>query len=205
MGRSAQDDSGRSAQDDSGVHHPRRGMTVIELITVLVIVGTMMAIVLPRFKMSPRQSTQTQAFQIAQDLELVRTRALSTRSRARICFQDLSNRGWGSFLDHNRDGIIVENGTERTAAAAFGHRDLPAGVKYGRGTAPPAPNDTFGGSTISFVNHWVEFDARGLLVETGQTATIYLQNEQDPSAVNAVQMSPAGNVRIWTYLNSQWQ
>jgi prepilin-type N-terminal cleavage/methylation domain-containing protein len=184
--------------------HLRRGMTLMELITVLVIVGSMLAMVLPRFKISPRQTTQAMAFQIAQDLELVRTRALSTRANTRICFQD-GARGWGSFMDHDRDGIIAENDTERTAAAAFGHRDLPQGVSYGRGSAPPAPNDAFGHSNISYVNHWVEFDTRGLLTERGQTATIYLVNDSDPTAVNAVQLSPAGSVRIWTWMNNQWQ
>jgi type II secretory pathway pseudopilin PulG len=182
----------------------RVGMTIMELLAVLVIVGSLLAMVLPRFTISPRQSTQAMAFQIAQDLELVRTRALATRANTRICFQD-GSRGWGSFLDHDRDGSIAENDTERTAAAAFGHRELPAGVNYGRGTAPSAPNDSFGGSDISYVNHWVEFDTRGLLTERGQTATIYLVNASDPTAVNAVQLSPAGNVRIWTWMNNQWQ
>jgi type II secretory pathway pseudopilin PulG len=180
-------------------------MTMLELLVVLAVIGTMAGIVLPRFKLTGRQAAQTAAFQIAQDLELVRTRALATRARTRICFQDGSNRAWGSFADHDRDGLIAENETERTAAAAFGRRTLPVGVSYGRGNAPPAPNDAFGRPDISFVDHWVEFDSRGLLVETGQTATIYLRNDRDPNAVSAVQMSPAGNVRIWTWRDAQWQ
>jgi type II secretory pathway pseudopilin PulG len=181
----------------------RRGASIIEMITVMVIIGAVMAIVFPRLSVSPLQHTKTAAQQIAQDIELVRTRALSSRSFARISFVDGAG-GWGAFLDDDRDSVITGTEPERNAAAAFGHRDLPSNVLFGRGTAPPAPRDDLAAGPISFVSPWVDFDPRGLVAASGQTATIYLESLTDPNAVSAVQLSPAGNVKVLTYRDGQW-
>jgi prepilin-type N-terminal cleavage/methylation domain-containing protein len=181
----------------------RRGVSIIEMITVMVIIGAVMAIVFPRLRISPLQQTKDAANQIAQDIELVRTRALSTRSFVRISFVDGPG-GWGAFLDDDRDSVITGSDTERNAAAAFGHRDLPTGVLFGRGTAPPAPRDLIASGPISFANPWVDFDPRGLVAASGQTATIYLESLTDPNAVSAVQLSPAGNVKVLIYRGGSW-
>jgi type II secretory pathway pseudopilin PulG len=183
---------------------PRRGITVVELIVVMVIIGAVMAIVFPRLTVSPRQRTMAAVTQIAQDIEVVRTRALATRSRARIAFNDGPG-GWGAFVDDDRDSVITGTDDERTAAGVFGHRELPEGLVFGRGSAPAAPRDLLATGAISFVSPWVDFDPRGLVAETGQTATIYVESLSDASVVGAVQLSPAGSVRVLTYRDGQWQ
>ena len=61
----------------------RRGFTLIELLMVVVVVGVMMSIAVPRLRITPETEVQLAAMQLAQDIDLARTRALSTRSASR--------------------------------------------------------------------------------------------------------------------------
>ncbi len=71
----------------------RKGFTLIEAITVVVMVGLMMAIGIPYLRISPYREVRNAGMQLARDFEAVRTRALATRSAARIVF-DPSGAGY---------------------------------------------------------------------------------------------------------------
>lgn len=175
----------------------RRGFTMIELIAVVTIVGVVMAIAAPRFRLSRATAVQLAGQQLAQDLDVSRTRALATRLMARVSFRDTQRR-YGGYLDHDGDGQFSQSATEWQALRAFGERTLPPGVKFGRGVAPALPDDPSSGD-ITFANGYVEFDTRGLVVPSNTGGVIYLTNEADPSAVVAVAVSPSGNTRYWTW------
>jgi len=185
-------------------HRARRGFTMVELLTVVAIVGIMMTIILPKFKVSEKTEVQLAGMQLAQDLDVSRTRALSTREMVRVAF-NTSTRKYGGYLDDNGDGIIVESDAEWQALRGFGVRELPDHVQYGRGAAGPIPGDAASGA-VTFPSTRIEFDSRGLTTPMGTRGVVYLANDNDAYAVVAIQVTPSGNVRFWTYKQSGgWQ
>ncbi len=183
--------------------HRRDGFTLIELLMVVAVVGIMMGIVMPRFKISPETEVQLAAMQMAQDVDLARTRALSTRSLSRVTFGS-GTLDYSGYLDDDDDGTIGQTEAERLALRGFATRPLPARIEYGRGVASAVPDDAAGG-VITFDGERVDFDARGLTVPMGATGTVYLRHENKASAVAAIVVSPAGSVRLWTWRDGEWQ
>ncbi len=182
----------------------RRGFTIIELLAVVAIVGIMMAIILPKFRVSEATEVQLAGIQLAQDLDVARTRALSTREMVRVAF-NLDTRKYGGYLDDDGNGTIVESDAEWQALHGFGVRELPARVQYSRGAAGAIPGDASSGA-VTFPDGRIEFDSRGLTMPMGTRGVVYLANENDPYAVVAIQLTPSGNVRFWTYkLSGGWK
>lgn len=181
-----------------------RGFTIIELLAVVAIVSIMMAIILPKFRVSEKTEVQLAGIQLAQDLDVARTRALSTREMVRVAFKTTA-RKYGGYLDDNGDGSIAESDAEWQALRGFGVRELPARIQYSRGAAGAIPGDA-GSGAVSFPDGRIEFDSRGLTMPMGTRGVVYLANEKDPYAVVAVQVTPSGNVRFWTFKQSGgWQ
>lgn len=182
----------------------RRGFTIIELLAVVAILGIMMAFMLPKFRVSEKTEVQLAGIQLAQDLDVARTRALTTREMVRVAF-NTSTRTYGGYLDDDGNGTITESDVEWQALRGFGVRELPARVHYGRGAAGAIPGDAPSGA-VTFPNGRIEFDSRGLTMPMGTRGVVYLANDNDPNAVVAVQVTPSGNVRFWTYRQSGgWQ
>ena len=181
----------------------RRGYSLIELLVVTVVVGIMLAIFGGRFRISPETEVQLAATQLAQDLDLARTRALSTRSLARVRFSSGSGNYTG-YLDNDNDGAIAQTQPERDALRAFGTRALPLHIAFSRGAASDVP-DMPGAGNITFANETLEFDPRGLTLPAGVGGVVYLKQESSMTAVAAVAISPAGNVRLWTWQQGAWK
>lgn len=170
---------------------------------VVIVVGIMMAVAIPKFRISPETEVQLAAMQLAQDIDLARTRALSTRSLVRVAFV-ADARNYTGYLDNNADGTIGGTQAERDALRGFATRTLPVRVDFGRGTASAAPGDG-GGGAITFSGSKVDFDSRGLTLPMGAGGAVYIRHNDKSSAVSAVVVSPAGNVRLWTWRNGAWQ
>ena len=181
-----------------------RGFTIIELLAVVSIVGIMMAIILPKFRVSEKTEVQLAGMQLAQDIDVARTRALSTREMVRVAFTT-GTRKYAGYLDENGDGTISESATEWQALRGFGVRELPTRIQYSRGAAGAIPGDA-SSEAVSFPDGRIEFDSRGLTTPMGTRGVVYLANENDPYAVVAIQVTPSGNVRFWTFKQSGgWQ
>ena len=182
----------------------RRGFTILELVAVVTVIGVSMAIVAPRFRLKETTEVQLAGMQLAQDIDVARTRALTTRSLARVSFKALTKK-YGGYLDHDGDGSFAESSTEWQALRGFGERPLPTRVRFGRGAAPAVPDNSAGGD-ITFANSRVEFDSRGLVTPIDGFGVVYLQSETNSSAVVAVSVSPSGNSRLWIWKPSTgWQ
>ena len=176
----------------------------MELLTVLAVVGIMMSIVVPRMRVSAATEVQLAGMQLAQDVDLSRTRALSTRRFARVAFSPGTIASYTGYLDTDGDSTITGTDAERLALQAFGTRPMPDRVTIGRGSAPGIPGDA-SSSSVTFDNAQINFDTRGLPTPMGTSGIVYLQHTVDPTEVVAVALSPSGSVRLWTYHNGGWQ
>lgn len=175
----------------------RAGFTMLELLAVVTIVGVVMAIMAPRFRIARSTELQLAGMQMAQDIDVTRTRALSTRQLARVAF-DADLRRYGGYLDHDGNGTITQSAAEWQALRGFGERELPKGISFGQGAAPKLSDDVGSGS-ITFESARVEFDSRGLVKPMGTSGVVYLTADAEPLAVVAISVAPSGNTRFWTW------
>ncbi len=183
----------------------RRGFTMIEVLLVVAMIGVMVAVVGPKFRLNESTEVQLAGMQIAQDLELARTRALATRSEVRFVFETGGDPGaYAGYLDNDRNGTIAESATEREALGGIGRRELPARVEFGRGSAEALPNDPYG-NDVTFASGRVLFNPRGLTEPLGTAGVVYLTSTTDPSHAAAIAISGSGAVRLWTWRESKWQ
>lgn len=184
---------------------PRTGFTMIEVLLVVAMIGVMVAVVGPKFRLNESTEVQLAGMQIAQDMELARTRALATRSEVRFVFETgTTPAAYAGYLDDNRDGAIAESETERDALRGFGRRELPARVEFGRGSADPLPSDP-NGNDVTFANGRVLFNARGITEPLGTSGVVYLTSTIDDSFASAIAVSGSGAVRLWMWRNGEWQ
>ena len=182
----------------------RRGFTMIELLMVVTITGIMVGIGASRFKISELAETQIAGMQLMQDIDFVRTRALAARSLARVTFDNSSTPAYAGFLDTDGDSTVAETAAESQFLHGFGRRPLPNNVQFGKGSVPGIPNDA-ANSAITFKNNHVDFNSRGIVQPMGHGGVVYLENTRKAGVVVAVEVSPAGNVRLWTYQSGSWK
>ena len=178
----------------------RRGTSLIEILTVMVVLGVITAVAAPRLRPSPHGQVEQNTRLLAQDLDLARTRAYGTRALVRIVVSDTL---WQTFLDQNRDTVIAENATERTAFGTMNSRLLESQVVFGRGSVPPLPTDTLG--TPPPGDRRIQFGPRGITEPFGTSTILYLTHTSDNTAVSAVEINPAANVRVWRWVDGAWQ
>jgi type II secretory pathway pseudopilin PulG len=183
---------------------PRAGITLIELVVAMTIVGMMTGVMVHRLRVTPSQRVRGAAVQLAQDLEAVRTRALATRRAARVIF-DVPNQEYRGYLADLGDTTFAETAEEVEWLGTMRGRPLTEGVQYGRGGATELRPDP-GTGTVTLVDDRVDFDARGLTKPFGARGTVYLTHADDPAAVAAVAVSGGGGFRVWVWRGAAgWQ
>lgn len=182
----------------------RRGFTIIELLMVFAVVAVMMAIVVPRMRVSESTEVQLAGMQLAQDLDLARTRALSTRSLVRVTFATGASPSYTGYLDTNGDSTITGTTAEALALHGWQTRKLPDRVLYGRGTASAIPGDA-GSGAVTWASARADFDSRGLVTPSGSSGVVYMRHERKPEEVTAVAVSPSGSVRLWVFHGGVWK
>ncbi|MDZ7630910.1 MAG: prepilin-type N-terminal cleavage/methylation domain-containing protein [Gemmatimonadaceae bacterium] len=178
----------------------RRGTSLVEMLIVLVLLGIMTTIAAPRLRPSPHGQVEQNTRLLAQDLDHARTRAYAARTLVRVVVSDTL---WQSFLDQDRDTVINETATEQTAFGAMSSRILGDNIVFGRGAAPPLPTDTVGTPPPGVQR--IQFGPRGTTEPFGSSITLYLTHDTDDTAVSAVEINPAANVRVWRWVDGIWQ
>jgi len=182
----------------------RAGFTLIEVVTVVTLVGMVSLFLLPRLRITPRSHVRNAAELLVRDLELVRTRALATKSPVRVDFATGSST-YVAYLDDNQDGVISATAAEIQAMHGFGQRTLTSKVVYGMGSAPAIPGDTVA-TPVTFANDRVMFDNRGLPEPFGVRGVIYFTHQDDNTVAGAVSVSGSGSFTSWVYTpGGGWQ
>jgi prepilin-type N-terminal cleavage/methylation domain-containing protein len=181
----------------------RRGFSLIEMLIVVVMIGIVLAIVVPRFRVSASTQTRQAADQLVRDLETARSRALASRSTARMAF-DVAARSYTGYLDANRDGVLGQTAAETAALSVFRTRALEASVKMGRNTAPALPGYA-GAGAVTLPSTRIDFDSRGLTTPLGTKGVIYIVATSDTTQIAAVSISGAGGIQAWVYRGGAWQ
>ncbi len=181
-----------------------RGFTLIEMVVVIAMMGILLAVAIPRLARTAKTRVGQSAQQLAQDLELARTRALTTRSAVRMAF-DISGRAYRPFLDFNRDSVFAQSQTENDSARAFNFHTLQTGVNFARAGGIPDLPILPGSGAITLTGNRVDFDSRGLTTPFGTKGVIYLNESSDPTAVAAVSVTAASGIRAWVYKGGVWQ
>jgi type II secretion system protein H len=188
----------------SGRRSQSSGFTLLEMTVVLAILGLFLTIAIPHLATSSRTRVRQAAQQLAQDLELARTRALTTRSAVRVTF-DIVTRTYRPYLDFNRDSVFAQSQAETDSLRAFNFRTLPAGVQFARAGGVPDLPILPGAGAITLAGSRIDFDSRGLTTPFGSKGVLYLSDPSDAGAVSAVSISAASGIRAWFYQGGVWQ
>jgi len=183
---------------------PRAGFTLIEVVTVITVIGVASLFVLPRLRVTPRTHTRNAAEQLVRDLELMRTRAMAAKSAVRVDFFPGAATYVG-YLDDDQDGVIGATAAEIQALRAFGQRTLTSKVIFGMGSAPAIPGDTVA-VPVTFASNRITFGNRGLPEPFGVRGVIYFTHQDDNTVASAVSVSGSGSFASWDYTpGGGWQ
>ena len=180
------------------------GFTLIELVTVITVIGIASLFVLPRLRVTPRTHVRNAAEQLVRDLELMRTRAMATKSAVRVDFFPGAET-YVAYLDDNQDGVINATAAEIQAVKGFGQRTLAANVMFGLGSAPAMPGDSVA-APVSYASNRLTLSNRGLPEPFGTRGMIYFTHQDDYSIAGAVSVSGSGSFASWVYTSGGgWQ
>lgn len=182
----------------------RAGFTLIELLTVITLIGITSLFLLPRLRVTPRTHVRNAAELLVRDLELMRTRAMATKSAVRVDFFP-GAATYVAYLDDNQDGVISGTAAEIQALRGFGQRSLVSKVVFGLGSAPAIPGDSVG-TPVTFASNRVQFGNRGLPEPFGVRGVIYFTHQDDNTVAGAVSVSASGSFASWVYTpGGGWQ
>jgi len=186
--------------------HNRRGLTIIELVVVMCILGIMVLIAIPNIgRWLPRYRLRSAARDVASNMQLARLGAIK------------DNREWALLFDVNGQSyrIMSDKGSD-------GNWETPDDVGH-KGDGSPWPRSTksladytnvrFGdgghgriddkdasvGDGVTFVGDRAEFNPGG----TATAGTVYLQNNRNDAMAIRVD-STTGIIRVWTW-DSSWK
>ena len=152
----------------------RRGFTLIEILVVIVMIGIMMAIVVPHFRVSNAAKVRNAARLLASDLEVARTRALTTTSKVRVAF-DVGTQTYTGYLDNNRDGVSPSLSRRRMRWAPSEHGRCTAGIQMARGATPDIPGMA-GAGAITLPGSRAQFATMGVTDPFGTTGVVYFRS-----------------------------
>jgi prepilin-type N-terminal cleavage/methylation domain-containing protein len=179
----------------------RRGFTLVEALTVIVIIGLMAGIAIPRSGVATYRANSG-AQVVATALIYAQRQAISRQADTRVAF-DVANNELRIHEDANNDNVIDLN--ERVTMTA-----LPEGVTFGRGAAPAR---AMGGAVVTFTRTQgllpvVIFRRDGSASENGgaYVTTVDGLSVGRTADVRAVELSRATGRASWfSYATGAWK
>ena len=179
----------------------RHGFSMIEVLSVIVIIGFLTAIALPRVSLASYQANGA-AQVVSTALSYAQRQAISRQADTRVAF-DLANNRLRIHEDRNNDNVI--DAGERVTFA-----NLPEGITFGRGSAPAR---AIGGEVVTFSRAQgmlpvLIFRRDGTASEDGgvylsTTAGLSIDRTAD---VRAVEISRATGRASWfSYATGAWK
>ncbi len=183
----------------------KRGLTIIELVVVMCILGVMVLIAIPNIgRWLPRYRLRSAARDVASNMQLARLGAIK------------DNREWALLFDENGESyrIISDKGPDGNWGTAddvgykgdvspwpLSTRSLTDYKNVGFGDSGHGPAGGGGpvGDGVTFVQKRAEFNPGG----TSTAGTVYLQNNRNGAMAIRVDSS-TGIIRMWTW-DSSWK
>lgn len=180
----------------------RAGFTLFEVLTVMALIGILVAIAYPRLRRSQAQVVQSAALQLTRDLESVRSRALGSRRLVRMIFDQPGNRYYWA-TDVNGDSLFTASDSALAAPGMVGSRSLGDDVTFGRGSMGDVPLYP-GVGDIALDSATIVFDDQGLTFPARKQGTVYFASTAGGAAA-AVSISAAGSFRVWAVIEGNWR
>lgn len=185
----------------SGRRSNRNGYTLVEALTVVVIIGMMAGIAIPRTGMATYKANSG-AQAVASVLTYAQRQAISRQADTRVAF-DAANNEIRLHEDEDNDNVIDLE--ERVSVTA-----LPEGVTFGRGTATARG---MGGAAVNFTKTQgglpiVIFRRDGSASEFGgvYTTTVAGLSLDRTADVRAVEVSRATGRAAWfSFATGAWK
>jgi prepilin-type N-terminal cleavage/methylation domain-containing protein len=179
----------------------RRGYTLVESLIVLVVIGIMAGMAIPKTNMATYKANAG-AQVVATTLNYAQRQAISRQADTRVAF-DIANNEMRIHEDSTNDNVI--NFNERVTGTA-----LPEGVVFGRGVATPR---AMGANVVTFTKTQgllpiVIFRRDGSASENGGVyiTTVDGLSVGRTSDVRAVEVSRATGRAVWfSFATGVWK
>lgn len=174
----------------------KKGFSIIELLTVILIIGIVMLFTIPAFSSIQRRARARAAAQeVAQDLRLSRERALAKCRDFRVTF----NTGLSTYtISYTNDSLQPRQVTHRLGGPTGGL--IRFGLGSGASGNPPPPenwNPAPGNGGIDFPGDVLVFDNRG----GANRGVMYITDGHDSYAVG---INGLGKVKVYRWGGSAW-
>jgi len=173
-----------------------RGLTIIELVVVMCILGVMVLIAIPNIgRWLPRYRLKSAARDVASNMQLARLGAIK------------DNREWALFFNVNGQSyrIISDKGpdgnwgsADDTVEKIINLTDYP-GVRFGDSGHGPVPGGAAVGDGVTFAAKTTEFYPAG----NSTSGTVYLQNNRNGATAIPTE-GTTGIIRVWRW-DSSWR
>jgi len=169
------------------------GLTLVEMMVVIGIIGVIIALAIPNFAAMQRRARMNAAAQeLAQDLRQIRERALSTGIRHIITF-DIPNRKY--IVTYVVDTTTVQK--DYLLAQTTGGHIVFGAIPGATGHPPEGSLPAPGNGGVDFPGNTLIIDGRG-----GATnGVIYLTDNKESYAIG---INTLGRVKVYRYANNNW-
>jgi len=176
----------------------KRGLTIIELVVVMCILGVMVLIAIPNIgRWLPRYRLKSAARDVASNMQLARLGAIKDNREWALLF-DASGQSYRIISDKGPDGNWnTDDDVEEKVVDLRDYKNIQFGDS-GHGSLDGDPV----GDGVTFVQKRAEFNPGG----TSTAGTVYLQNNRNGAMAIRVDSS-TGIIRMskWNFFLEDWE
>jgi type IV fimbrial biogenesis protein FimT len=177
--------------------HRKRGLTIIELVVVMCILGVMVLIAIPNIgRWLPRYRLRSAARDVSSNMQLARLGSIKDNREWALLF-DVNGQSYRVISDKGPDGNWgTPDDVEEKAVNLSDYTN----VRFGDNGYGPVAGGGPVGDGVTFVAERAEFNPGG----TSTAGTVYLQNNRTDAMAIRVDSS-TGIIRVWTWNPPGWE